>query len=67
MVCSAGVLTREARMAAMTGALVSGLRLCGVRTGLRQLRLVEVVGVNFLLGLGQYGECGNDSNCEHES
>ena len=66
MVSPAGVLASHPRIAAMSDVcnLVGALRLRAVRIGLRGLRLIVVIGVNFLLGLDQYGE---DSNCDHES
>lgn len=60
MVSPAGVLTRHADIAAMTNgrSLVSALRLRAVSIGLRGLRLIVVIGVNFLLSLRHYGERG---------
>ena len=69
MVSPAGVLTRHPYMAAMTssGSLVSALRLRAVSICVRRLRLLEVIGVNLLLSLSQYGERGESPYCEHES
>ena len=47
--------------------LVCALRLRAMRIGLRGLRLIVVIGVNFLLSLRHYGERGENSNCQHES
>ena len=50
----AGVLTCHPDMTAMSNVcnLVGALRLRAMRIGLRGLRLIVVVGVNFLLSLG---------------
>ena len=68
MVSPAGVLTRHPYMAAMTssGSLVSALRLRAVSICVRRLRLLEVIGVNFLLSLGLCQERGENPNCQHE-
>ena len=47
--------------------LVSALHLRAVSIGLRGLRLIVVVGVNFLLSLGLHQERGENPNCQHES
>ena len=67
MVDPAGVLTRQARMATGSSTLLSNLRLRGRFVALSNRRLLVVIGVNFLLSLGQYGKCGDNPNCEHES
>lgn len=71
MVGLAGVLTRHPRIAvtAMMRAcdLVVALRLRAVSTCMRHWGLVEVIGVNFLLCLGQYRERWEDCNRQHES
>jgi hypothetical protein len=56
-------------MAAMTNgrSFVSALRLRAVSICVRRLRLLEVIGVNLLLSLSQYGERGESPYCEHES
>ena len=47
--------------------LVSALRLRAVSICLRRLRLIVVIGVNFLLSLGEYRERWGNSNRQHES
>jgi hypothetical protein len=68
MVSFAGLLACHPGMAAMSSGCgpVSALRLRAV-IGLRRLRLIVVIGVNFLLGLNQYGKRGTDPNCQHKS
>ena len=69
MVCLAGVLAGQPRMAAMANvcSLASALRLRAVPICVRGLRLLEVIGVNLLLSLSQCGERGESPYCEHES
>ena len=47
--------------------LVGALRLRAVSICVRGLRLIVVVGVNFLLSLRHYGERWENPNCQHES
>jgi hypothetical protein len=65
----AGVLTRHPCMAAMIDghSLVSALRFRAVSTYMRHWGLVEVIGVNFLLCLGQQRERWENTNRQHES
>ena len=69
MVRLAGVLARHTDMSAMTNGcnLVSALRLRALSVCLRRLRLLEVIGGNFLLSLRLHQERGENSNCQHES
>jgi hypothetical protein len=67
MVDPAGALTRQAGMAAVGSTLLSNLRFRGRFIGLSNRSLLVVIGVNFLLSLGQYGKRGDNPNCEHES
>jgi len=71
MVSPTGMLTRHARIAvtAMMRAcnLVVALRLRAVSTCMRRWRLLEVIGINFLLCLSQYRERWENSNRQHES
>jgi hypothetical protein len=69
MVGLAGVLTRNPCIAAMTNgrSFVSALRLRAVPICVRRLRLLEVIGVNLLLSLGEDRERWENSNRQHES
>lgn len=69
MVRLAGVLARHTDMSAMTNGcnLVSALRLRALSVCLRRLRLLEVIGVNLLLSLGEDRERWENSNRQHES
>ena len=69
MVSPTGALTRHADMSAISNvcSLVSALRLRARSVGLRRLRLLEVIGGNFLLSLRLHQERGENSNCQHES
>jgi hypothetical protein len=69
MISLAGVFTCHPCMAAMIDgpSLVRALRFRAVCTCMRPWRLLEVIGINFLLRLGQYRERWENSNCQHES
>ena len=64
MVSPAGALTRHADMSAMTNvcSLASALRLRALSVGLRRLRLLEVIGGNFLLCPSLNRKRGKNSN-----